>query len=81
MLATLVKVGHALRVPLALHGSTLLKLSHEIDRPLRWVQPPLNFINYYDTKAYYKKQLIMAVPPYMGCPDKVHGMDSEDTGQ
>ena len=23
----------------------------------------------------------MAVPPYMGCPEKVHWMDSEDTGQ
>ena len=32
MMATLVKVGHALRVSLALHGPTLLQLSHEIDR-------------------------------------------------
>ena len=39
MMATLVKVGHALRVSLALHGPTLLQLSHGIDKLLDW--PPV----------------------------------------
>ena len=41
----------------------------------------LLLLYYDDTKAHYEKQLIMAVSPYMGCPDKAHWMDSEDTGQ
>ena len=36
MLATMVKVGHALRVSLALHGPTLFQLSHENGKLLAW---------------------------------------------
>ena len=47
MLANLVKVGHALRVPLALHGPTLLQPSHEIDRPFRL---------YYYEETYFRRK-------------------------
>ena len=77
MLATLVKVKHALRVPLALHGPMLLQLSHEIDRLC-----PLLLLYYYYTETYFeKKQLIMVGSPNIGCPDKVYRMDPENTGQ
>ena len=79
MLATLVKVGHALRVSLALHGPTLLQLSHEIDKPLRFA--PSHCYCIIIQKHIQEWQLLMADSLNMGCPDKKHWTDSEDTGQ
>ena len=76
MLATLVKVGHALRVSLALHGPTLLQLSHEIDRHFS-LAPSCIIMK----RHILEKQLLMAVSLNMDCPEKVHWMDSEGTGQ
>ena len=57
MMATLVKVGHALRVSLALHGPTLFQLSHEIDQLLAW--PPIAL--YYYEERHIRNAILMAV--------------------
>ena len=53
---------------------TLHKLSHEIDKPFSLV---MKLTGYY-TETYFEKQLIMAVSPNIGCPDRVHWMNPED---
>ena len=75
MLAILVKVGHALRDSLALHGPTLLQPSHEIDRTFR--------LYYYYEETYFRRRRteLMAVSLNIRCPHKVHWMDSDSTGQ
>ena len=75
MLATLVKVGHALRVSLALHGPTFIKLSHEIDKLSAW---PLSFVM---RRHILEVHLIMAVSLNIDCPAKNHWINSEGTGQ
>ena len=68
MSATLVKVGHALRVSLALHGPIYCSLVMKLTGfdPL----PSLNNISI--QRHILKKQLIMTVSPNNVCPDKVH---------
>ena len=79
MLATLVKVRHALRVSLTLHGPTLQRLSHEIVKPLRFTSSHCYCII---IKRHFQEwQLLMANSVNIGCPDKEHWTDSEDTGQ